>query len=247
MAFFSPGYTNSQKNLLSLMQNTGENLFGQAGNLYDTISGGYNNILANPGYTPSQVSNLYSGALQPISGAYGSAAGKLGATAASSRNDAGLYSGAAALAQKAAQDMGTAASKTAFQVADYPRQQTLQALQGLGNLYSPTLSAGTNLYSTSNANAGNPTTPSGFSDLLGSLGAAGGLMTGLGSMGLKPFAAAGISGASSGGAPGYMAGRAKGGPVKKNKPYLVGEEGPELFVPGKKGRILSHDNLYRAA
>lgn len=32
--------------------------------------------------------------------------------------------------------------------------------------------------------------------------------------------------------------RRKGGPVKKGKPYLVGEEGPEVFVPEKDGKII---------
>ena len=33
-------------------------------------------------------------------------------------------------------------------------------------------------------------------------------------------------------------GRAEGGPVQGRTPYLVGEEGPELFVPGRTGRIV---------
>ncbi|CCD94692.1 Phage tail tape measure protein [Bradyrhizobium sp. ORS 375] len=37
--------------------------------------------------------------------------------------------------------------------------------------------------------------------------------------------------------------RAKGGPVSFGKPYLVGEQGPELFVPGMSGRIESNDRL----
>lgn len=32
-------------------------------------------------------------------------------------------------------------------------------------------------------------------------------------------------------------GRATGGPVSAGRPYLVGERGPELFVPGSGGRI----------
>ena len=31
--------------------------------------------------------------------------------------------------------------------------------------------------------------------------------------------------------------RKKGGPVKKGKQYLVGEEGPEVFVPKQSGKI----------
>ncbi len=35
-----------------------------------------------------------------------------------------------------------------------------------------------------------------------------------------------------------VAGRASGGPVKKDQPYWVGEQGPELFFPNAAGRIM---------
>ena len=35
-----------------------------------------------------------------------------------------------------------------------------------------------------------------------------------------------------------MEGRARGGPVKKNKPYMIGEEGPEMFVPYASGYVV---------
>lgn len=34
--------------------------------------------------------------------------------------------------------------------------------------------------------------------------------------------------------------RATGGPVKANSPYIVGEEGPEWFVPNRSGTVLPH-------
>lgn len=37
--------------------------------------------------------------------------------------------------------------------------------------------------------------------------------------------------------------RASGGPVSGNKAYLVGEKGPELFVPGASGNIVSNQNM----
>lgn len=39
--------------------------------------------------------------------------------------------------------------------------------------------------------------------------------------------------------------RALGGPVSFGKPYLVGERGPELFVPGASGRIETNNTLRR--
>ena len=37
---------------------------------------------------------------------------------------------------------------------------------------------------------------------------------------------------------GALSGRAGGGPVNANEPYIVGEQGPELFVPNMSGRII---------
>jgi hypothetical protein len=37
--------------------------------------------------------------------------------------------------------------------------------------------------------------------------------------------------------------KASGGPVGANKPYMVGERGPELFVPGRSGTIVPNDRL----
>jgi hypothetical protein len=36
--------------------------------------------------------------------------------------------------------------------------------------------------------------------------------------------------------------RAKGGPVKADKQYVVGEEGPEMFVPQVDGNIINNDD-----
>lgn len=51
---------------------------------------------------------------------------------------------------------------------------------------------------------------------------------------------AGVAGAFSptGGLGGLF--RAKGGPVSANRPYIVGEQGPELFMPSSDGEIVSN-------
>jgi hypothetical protein len=41
--------------------------------------------------------------------------------------------------------------------------------------------------------------------------------------------------------------RASGGPVSSGMTYLVGEKGPELFQPGRSGRIVSNDDSRRMA
>ena len=42
---------------------------------------------------------------------------------------------------------------------------------------------------------------------------------------------------------GMIPGRAKGGPVASNRPYMVGEVGPELFVPNQQGTIIPNNAL----
>ena len=37
--------------------------------------------------------------------------------------------------------------------------------------------------------------------------------------------------------------RANGGPVQAGQPYMVGERGPELFVPGKNGGVMRNDDM----
>lgn len=43
--------------------------------------------------------------------------------------------------------------------------------------------------------------------------------------------------------PGFFPGRAGGGPVDASKPYVVGEQGPELFVPNSAGKIIPNNKL----
>lgn len=43
-----------------------------------------------------------------------------------------------------------------------------------------------------------------------------------------------------------LTGKAAGGPVNANQPYVVGEIGPELFVPNQSGTIVTNDRLIKA-
>jgi hypothetical protein len=47
--------------------------------------------------------------------------------------------------------------------------------------------------------------------------------------------------------PGPVPGLAGGGPVMANMPYVVGEEGPELFVPDAAGQIMSNSEFIGGA
>ena len=61
-----------------------------------------------------------------------------------------------------------------------------------------------------------------------------------GSNGFSTFDAGG--GFAYGGGLNLMA-RAKGGPVSSGQTYMVGERGPELFVPGRSGTIVANDKM----
>lgn len=41
--------------------------------------------------------------------------------------------------------------------------------------------------------------------------------------------------------------RAKGGPVKAGSPYIVGEQGPELYVPNNSGKIIPNHELHQSS
>ena len=45
--------------------------------------------------------------------------------------------------------------------------------------------------------------------------------------------------------PSGLFGRANGGPVNAGRPYMVGERGPELFVPGQSGGIMRNEEMRR--
>jgi len=56
-----------------------------------------------------------------------------------------------------------------------------------------------------------------------------------------------ISGAGAFGAPAVIPGRALGGDVMGGMPYMVGEAGPELFIPGQSGSIVPNNALAQGA
>jgi tape measure domain-containing protein len=77
--------------------------------------------------------------------------------------------------------------------------------------------------------------------LLPGLGSSVGSGFNLGGFGsLSPDAASGTSGFLFGA---NLSGRANGGPVSANEPYIVGERGVELFVPFQQGTIISNEDL----
>lgn len=65
--------------------------------------------------------------------------------------------------------------------------------------------------------------------------------------GAGPFQMPGGGGFAEGfGLPSLLPARASGGPVASNTPYMVGEQGPELFVPNAGGTIVNNKDLRSA-
>ena len=77
-------------------------------------------------------------------------------------------------------------------------------------------------------------------DLLGKVGGAAKNVVTKNVGGTGTFVSTGTTRAS-----GQVSGRAEGGPVKANTPYIVGEEGPELFFPRVSGEIFTNTDSAR--
>jgi hypothetical protein len=83
-----------------------------------------------------------------------------------------------------------------------------------------------------------------LNQVLGVLPGIGGAGGGAAALGSNPNVAAYSGGGIEGITMGIFGGaRAKGGPVSSGQSYMVGERGPELFVPGRSGTIVPNDKM----
>jgi hypothetical protein len=82
--------------------------------------------------------------------------------------------------------------------------------------------------------------------ILKALGAVGGIQSSGSSAGSAAFGGSGPTFNPEAFSMPQLAGRAVGGPVTSQQPYMVGERGPELFVPGTGGSVVSNGDLRSA-
>jgi tape measure domain-containing protein len=82
--------------------------------------------------------------------------------------------------------------------------------------------------------------------ILKALGAVGGIQSAGSSAGSAAFGGSGPTFNPGAFSMPQLAGRAVGGPVTSQQPYMVGERGPELFVPGTGGSVVSNGDLRSA-
>jgi tape measure domain-containing protein len=82
--------------------------------------------------------------------------------------------------------------------------------------------------------------------ILKALGAVGGIQSAGSSAGSAAFGGSGPTFNPGAFSMPQLAGRAVGGPVTSQQPYMVGERGPELFVPGTGGSVVNNGDLRSA-
>jgi hypothetical protein len=110
-------------------------LYNQGQSLSNTAAGGYQNLLANPGYTPSQQSAINNQSLGALSSAFGALAQSAANRMARTRNSAGYGDLLDELAREQGRQTASVAQQNQFGFANQAKQDQLRALQGLSGLY----------------------------------------------------------------------------------------------------------------
>lgn len=117
-----------------------------AQNAYSTASGGYQGILANPGFSKDQINTQTEAATTPIAGQVATAQAALANRAAATHNTAGMVSGQRDIARTGAQQLSQAAWGVKNNADTVALSERDKALEGESNLYSTAGSQAGNLY-----------------------------------------------------------------------------------------------------
>ncbi len=105
------------------------------------IATGYQNLLANPGYTPDQQSAISNQSLGALSSAFAALAQSAANRAARTRNSAGYGDLLDELSREQTRQAGSLAQQNQLAFANRARADQLAALQGLSGLYGVDSSA----------------------------------------------------------------------------------------------------------
>jgi hypothetical protein len=123
------------KQQLDAQNSLNQQLYSRGESLQNSVSGGYQDLLANAGYSPTQqsaITNQSMGALASTFAALASsAANRVGRT----RNSAGYGEMLDALAREKGQQTASLAQQAQIAFADRSKQDQLAGLQGLSGLY----------------------------------------------------------------------------------------------------------------
>jgi hypothetical protein len=112
-----------------------QQLYGSTQALGSQAAGGYQNLLANPGYTPAEQSAITNASQSALASSFNALAQNAANRAARTRNSAGYGELIDSLARTQGQDQASLAQQNQVAFANAARSGTLSALSGLSGLY----------------------------------------------------------------------------------------------------------------
>lgn len=120
---------------LSQQNNMNQQLYGSTQSLGSQAGAGYQNLLANPGYTPAEQSAITNATQSALASSFDALAQNAANRAARTRNSAGYGELIDSLARTQGQDQASLAQQNQMAFANAARSGTLSALSGLSGLY----------------------------------------------------------------------------------------------------------------
>src|SRR5271167_3447558 len=124
-------------------QNLSNNLTANASNIYGGLEPTLQAEAAHPqGYTPTQLANMNTAAMQSAGGSQAGAVGQGGLLAARTRNAGAAQNAVGAGTRHDGQNLSNAAVGTQLQNANLQQKQQQAGISGLGGLYNTELTGG---------------------------------------------------------------------------------------------------------
>jgi hypothetical protein len=120
---------------LSQQNAMNQQIYGSSQSLGSQAAAGYQNLLANPGYSQAQQSAITNASQSALASSFNALAQNAANTAARTRNSAGYGELIDSLAQTQGQDQSNLAQQNQIAFANASRSGTLSALSGLSGLY----------------------------------------------------------------------------------------------------------------
>ncbi len=124
--------TNQQ---LASQNATNQQLFSQGQALQSTVATGYQNLLANPGYTQAQQTDITGQSMGALASTFSALASSAANRLAATNNSAGYGDLLDSLARQQGQQASSLAQQNQLAFANQSKQDQLSALQGLSGLY----------------------------------------------------------------------------------------------------------------
>ena len=112
-----------------------QQLFSQGQSLQNTAAGGYQNLLANPGYTQAQQTAITGQSMGALASTFAALAANAANQVARTNNAAGYNELLDSLARQRGQQASSLAQQNQLAFANQSKQDQLTALQGLSGLY----------------------------------------------------------------------------------------------------------------